>query len=112
MAMTGSDIFKLILAVFIPPLGVFLERGCGADLLINILLTILGYIPGIIHAMYVHRHYLRFHAVQEKLTRCPDTSSSSTSRHTTKHGDGWMTSERARCNGETPAIPMLDFGGV
>jgi Proteolipid membrane potential modulator len=33
--------------------GVFLERGCGSDLLINILLTVLGYIPGIIHALYV-----------------------------------------------------------
>jgi uncharacterized membrane protein YqaE (UPF0057 family) len=41
-----SDICKIILAVILPPLGVFLERGCGADLLINILLTILGYIPG------------------------------------------------------------------
>lgn len=49
----NSDILKIILAVILPPLGVFLERGCGADLLINILLTILGYIPGIIHALYV-----------------------------------------------------------
>lgn len=48
-----SDICKIILAIFLPPLGVFFERGCGADLLINILLTILGYIPGIIHALYV-----------------------------------------------------------
>lgn len=31
----------------------FLERGCNADFFINILLTILGYIPGIIHALYV-----------------------------------------------------------
>ncbi|KAK0107349.1 plasma membrane proteolipid Pmp3 [Cadophora gregata] len=54
MAFTASDICKIILAVILPPLGVFLERGCGADLLINILLTILGYIPGIIHALYVH----------------------------------------------------------
>ncbi|KUI52514.1 Plasma membrane proteolipid 3 [Cytospora mali] len=53
MPFTGSDIFKIILAIILPPLGVFLERGCGADLLINILLTILGYIPGIIHALYV-----------------------------------------------------------
>jgi uncharacterized membrane protein YqaE (UPF0057 family) len=53
MAFTGSDIFKIICAIFIPPVGVFFERGCGADLLINILLTILGYIPGIIHALYV-----------------------------------------------------------
>lgn len=41
-----SDIIKIIFAIFVPPIGVFLERGCGADLLINILLTILGYIPG------------------------------------------------------------------
>jgi uncharacterized membrane protein YqaE (UPF0057 family) len=53
MPFTGSDICKIIFAVILPPLGVFLERGCGADLLINILLTILGYIPGIIHALYV-----------------------------------------------------------
>jgi uncharacterized membrane protein YqaE (UPF0057 family) len=42
----SSDIIKIIFAVLIPPLGVFLERGCNADFLINILLTILGYIPG------------------------------------------------------------------
>jgi uncharacterized membrane protein YqaE (UPF0057 family) len=46
MPFTGSDIIKIIFAIFIPPLGVFLERGCNADFLINILLTILGYIPG------------------------------------------------------------------
>ncbi|KAK3686874.1 plasma membrane proteolipid Pmp3 [Vermiconidia calcicola] len=57
MAFTGSDIFKIVLAVFLPPAGVFLERGCGADLLINILLTVLGYIPGIIHALYIILKY-------------------------------------------------------
>lgn len=40
--MPHSDICKIIFAIILPPLGVFLERGCGADLLINILLTILG----------------------------------------------------------------------
>lgn len=49
----SSDICKVILAIVLPPLGVFLERGCNADFFINILLTILGYIPGIIHALYV-----------------------------------------------------------
>ncbi|RMZ70333.1 plasma membrane proteolipid 3 [Pyrenophora seminiperda CCB06] len=53
MPFTASDICKIILAVILPPLGVFLERGCGADLLINILLTILAYIPGIVHALYI-----------------------------------------------------------
>ncbi|KAK0356684.1 plasma membrane proteolipid Pmp3 [Friedmanniomyces endolithicus] len=51
MPFTGSDILKIILAVILPPLGVFLERGCGADLIINIVLTCLGYIPGVSHAI-------------------------------------------------------------
>ncbi|KAK6007466.1 hypothetical protein QM012_004280 [Aureobasidium pullulans] len=57
MPFTGSDIIKIIIAIILPPLGVFLERGCGADFLINILLTILGYIPGIIHALYIILKY-------------------------------------------------------
>jgi uncharacterized membrane protein YqaE (UPF0057 family) len=57
MPFTSSDICKIILAIVFPPLGVFLERGCGVDLLINILLTILGYIPGIIHALYIILKY-------------------------------------------------------
>ncbi|VDL72502.1 unnamed protein product [Nippostrongylus brasiliensis] len=35
------------------PLGVFFEKGCSYHLAICILLTILGYIPGIIYACYV-----------------------------------------------------------
>jgi uncharacterized membrane protein YqaE (UPF0057 family) len=47
MAVTSSDVIKIIFAIILPPIGVLLERGLGVDLLINILLTILGYIPGI-----------------------------------------------------------------
>jgi uncharacterized membrane protein YqaE (UPF0057 family) len=36
------------LAIFLPPLAVFFKRGCTADFLINILLSILGWIPGVI----------------------------------------------------------------
>ncbi|KAI0182461.1 hypothetical protein EV127DRAFT_449510 [Xylaria flabelliformis] len=57
MPFTASDICKIILAVILPPLGVFLERGCGGDFLINILLTVLGYFPGIIHALYIILKY-------------------------------------------------------
>ncbi|KAI0551935.1 hypothetical protein F4679DRAFT_581998 [Xylaria curta] len=66
MPFTASDICKIILAVILPPLGVFLERGCGADFLINILLTILGYFPGIIHALYVQ--------VARRPSRCQSSS--------------------------------------
>jgi len=47
------DVLRIILAIFIPPLGVFLQVGFGLHFWLNILLTILGYIPGIIHAVYV-----------------------------------------------------------
>ncbi|CEL05634.1 Putative Plasma membrane proteolipid 3 [Aspergillus calidoustus] len=51
MPTTASDVCVAILAIFIPPLAVLLVRGCGADLCINICLTLLGDIPGIIHAL-------------------------------------------------------------
>ncbi len=47
------DIIRFIVAIFIPPLGVFLQEGFGKHFWFNILLTILGYIPGIIHAIYI-----------------------------------------------------------
>ncbi|KAK6337384.1 plasma membrane proteolipid Pmp3 [Orbilia blumenaviensis] len=57
MPFTASDICKIIIAIILPPLGVFLERGCVADFWINVLLTILGYLPGIIHALYIILKY-------------------------------------------------------
>ncbi|MAI88926.1 YqaE/Pmp3 family membrane protein [Ponticaulis sp.] len=47
------DILRIILAVIFPPLGVFLQVGLGAQFWINILLTLLGYIPGIVHAVWI-----------------------------------------------------------
>ena len=47
------DIVRLICAIFLPPLGVFLQVGLRAPFWINILLTLLGYIPGIVHAVWI-----------------------------------------------------------
>lgn len=47
------DIIRILLAILLPPLGVFLQVGIGAHFWINILLTLLGYIPGIIHALWI-----------------------------------------------------------
>ncbi len=47
------DLIKILFAVLLPPLGVFLEVGIGKHFFLNILLTILGYLPGIIHAVYI-----------------------------------------------------------
>lgn len=47
------DILRLICAIFLPPLGVLLQEGIGIQLLINIILTLFGYVPGIVHALWV-----------------------------------------------------------
>ncbi|MGE9291962.1 MAG: YqaE/Pmp3 family membrane protein [Puniceicoccales bacterium] len=47
------DVLRIILAILLPPLGVFLQVGLGLQFWLNILLTLLGYIPGIIHAVWV-----------------------------------------------------------
>lgn len=49
----AADILRIILAILLPPLGVFLQVGLGLHFWINILLTLLGYIPGIIHAVWI-----------------------------------------------------------
>ncbi|GAX38264.1 YqaE/Pmp3 family membrane protein [Nodularia sp. NIES-3585] len=46
-------IVRLLLGLVLPPLGVFLTVGAGPTLLINILLTLLGWLPGSIHAVWV-----------------------------------------------------------
>lgn len=48
-----GDILRILIAILLPPLGVALDRGIGKDFLINIILTLLGYFPGIIHAVYI-----------------------------------------------------------
>jgi uncharacterized membrane protein YqaE (UPF0057 family) len=51
------DLLRIILAILLPPLGVFLQVGFTKHFWINILLTILGYIPGMIHAVWVIAKY-------------------------------------------------------
>ncbi|MDX1587355.1 MAG: YqaE/Pmp3 family membrane protein [Oleiphilaceae bacterium] len=47
------DIIRLIFSLLLPPLGVFLQVGIGLQFWINILLTLLGYFPGVIHAVWI-----------------------------------------------------------
>ena len=47
------DIIRIIIAILLPPLGVFLEVGFAGAFWLNILLTLLGYFPGVIHAVYI-----------------------------------------------------------
>ncbi len=45
-------LFRYLLALVLPPVGVFLTYGVSTTLGINILLTLLGWLPGSIHAVW------------------------------------------------------------
>jgi uncharacterized membrane protein YqaE (UPF0057 family) len=47
------DILRIILSVLVPPIGVFLQVGFGGQFWLNILLTLLGYVPGLVHAIWI-----------------------------------------------------------
>ena len=51
------DFWRIVVAIILPPLGVFLQVGLTKHFWINILLTLLGYIPGIVHAVWVIAKY-------------------------------------------------------
>lgn len=48
-----DDFLRILLAIILPPVGVALQVGFTTQFWINVILTILGYIPGIIHALYI-----------------------------------------------------------
>jgi len=48
-----GNLLRILLAVLLPPLGVFFTVGFGRQFWLNILLTVLGYLPGIIHAVWI-----------------------------------------------------------
>lgn len=47
------DLLRVIFSVLLPPVGVFLTVGFGGQFWLNILLTILGYILGVVHAIWI-----------------------------------------------------------
>ena len=43
----------VIIAILLPPLAVFLVDGAGKNLIISIVLTLLFYLPGLLHAIWL-----------------------------------------------------------
>ncbi len=48
-----ADLLRAILSILIPPVGVFFKVGFGMHFWLNILLTIFGYNPGLVHAIWI-----------------------------------------------------------
>jgi uncharacterized membrane protein YqaE (UPF0057 family) len=53
MSNNVENIIKILLAIIFPPVAVFLQVGFGKHFWINIVLTILGFIPGLVHAVWI-----------------------------------------------------------
>ncbi|KAN0127231.1 UPF0057 domain containing protein [Lactarius tabidus] len=53
MSIRASDVCLILVAILFPPAAAAFIAGCSCDLLINICLTLLGYIPGHIHAFWL-----------------------------------------------------------
>lgn len=48
-----NKVVLIILAILLPPVAVFLKKGAGKDLIINIVLCLLFYLPGVVHAIWL-----------------------------------------------------------
>eukprot|EP01137_Pigoraptor_chileana_P017739 Opistho-2@466 len=48
-----DDFCLMLLAILFPPAAVLIRTGCGGSFCLNLLLTLLGWLPGVIHAFFV-----------------------------------------------------------
>jgi uncharacterized membrane protein YqaE (UPF0057 family) len=48
-----NKILLTLIAIFLPPLAVGLKLGIGFHLFLNIILSLLFYVPGLLHALWV-----------------------------------------------------------
>ncbi|MDX9911953.1 MAG: YqaE/Pmp3 family membrane protein [Phycisphaerales bacterium] len=48
-----NTLLLVIIAILIPPLAVFLKEGFGMSVILNIILTLLLFLPGLLHALWV-----------------------------------------------------------
>ncbi len=46
-------ILKIILSIILPPVAAYLQVGISTHFWVNIILTLLGGIPGMIHALWL-----------------------------------------------------------
>jgi len=48
-----NKLVLIILSIFLPPVAVALKNGVGKDLIINIVLCFLFWLPAVIHALWI-----------------------------------------------------------
>lgn len=53
MKTDNNTLLHAIIALLLPPLAVFLKKGAGMPLVISLVLTLLGWLPGVIYALLI-----------------------------------------------------------
>jgi len=53
MTEKDNQVLQIILAILLPPVAVYLKSGLDSQFWINIVLTLLCGIPGVIHALWI-----------------------------------------------------------
>ena len=48
-----SKVILIILAIVLPPLAVYLKTNSGKNTLINLILCLFFWLPGVLHALYL-----------------------------------------------------------
>ncbi|MHC2107377.1 MULTISPECIES: YqaE/Pmp3 family membrane protein [unclassified Methylobacterium] len=48
-----SSLVRILLAIFIPPVAVLVTTGFGLQFLLNILLWLIFWLPGTVHALWL-----------------------------------------------------------
>lgn len=48
------SLLMILLTIFLPPVAVAVKQGIGVQFLINLVLTLIGWLPGVIHAFWVN----------------------------------------------------------
>lgn len=52
MKLDTNTLLMVIIAILLPPVAVFLKKGAGKDLVINLVLCVLFWLPGLVHALW------------------------------------------------------------
>ncbi len=53
MARSSLSVIDILLGIFVPFIAVLLKKGIGGAFLVSILLCLLGWLPGVVHAFWV-----------------------------------------------------------
>lgn len=50
---SDQDLLRIIIAILLPPVAAYLQVGFSLHFFLNIVLTLCGYLPGSLHALWL-----------------------------------------------------------